>query len=423
MNYNIKNIGRCLTACFLLSCAYANTPALNLYTVKTEPVTQTLYYDGDISPIKNVPVISTTQGVIDKMLFSYGQIVSKKQLLLHIQSSKVMSDLRDAKAAYLTALQSYNKKKNWESSDTYINAQDALTKAQRAMTQAKTTYEENQKLYQLEIISHDELSQSESAYQDSQMSYQQSQRSLKDLLIQSKGDDLAIAHLQFINAKQKYTSLRDQVKRNSIYAPAAGITLQPESGADGDSNNSVNKTGAAGKLQVGSSINYQQVLLNIGDMSGLKIDFVVPEININQIKVGQKALITGAGFTGMTLNGTVTEVGAQAKTSDGGGTLPSFPVEIKVPTLTETQQKLIRSGMDAQIAITVYEDANTLAIPVNAVSQNAKKQPIVQVYDANTKTTTPTLITTGKLTATSVQVLTGLKAGDQIVLPSATHEN
>ncbi len=403
----------------------SSTPALNLYTITTQPIVQTLYYDGSISPIKNVPVISPTQGVIDKMAFSYGQIVTKKQLLFHVQSAKAMSDLRDAKAAYLTALDSYNKKKNWQGSDTYINAQDAMSKAQRAMNQAQSTYEENQNLYKLEIVSHDDLVQSENAYQDSQTNYQQSQRSLADLLSQSKGDDLTIANLQLTNAKEKYVSLRNQIKRNTIFAPAAGIVLQPDTGGATGGDNSGSggdgKSGSAGKLQTGSTINYQQVLLNIGDMSGLKIDFTVPEINVNQIKVGQKTVITGAGFPGITLNGNVTEVGAQANSGgSGGGSLPSFPVEVKVPSITPEQQKLIRSGMDAQVAITVYQESNTLTAPVAAVTQNKQNQSIVQRYDAKTKTTTPTVVTTGKVTVNSVQILTGLTAGQQIVLPPAS---
>lgn len=405
---------------FLLSQSiqtFADIPP-NLYTVTTQTLTQTLYYSGTISPITNHPVISPTAGVIDQKFFIYGQMVKKNQPLLHIQSTKIQNDMRDAKVAYLKSLDDYNQKLNWKNSDEVINTQNALLRAQRDLAQNKNTWAENQKLYQLGIISHDALLQSQNSYLDSQVSLDQAQRAYSAALSKGLGDNLTMSQLALSNSKDKYDSLEAQVNAHSINAPADGIILEPTPTQSGGSDDNAQKS-TSGKVDVGSSVQYQQVLMNIGDMSGLQINFNIPEININQINPGQAVTVTGSGFPGITLQGEISEVSAQALNSSGGGSLPTFPAVALVKQLTPTQKKLIRSGMDAQLAIQVYQSSNQIMIPVNSVSQNKAGKNIVKIVDPKTQAIKNQIITTGKITATSIQVLSGLNLGEQILCPSA----
>lgn len=388
--------------------------AANTYTVMPQPVTQTLYYSGTISPIKNVPVISPTQGVVNQVHFSYGQIVKKGSPLIHVQATKVLDQLRTARVAYLGALEKYNKVQHWKSSNDVINAENAKLRAKNQLDEAQNTYQQNQKLYKLQIISKQALQQSQLAFQNAQMSASQSSRAYQDVLQRGEGGQFTIAKLQYLNAKEKYDSLQQQVNHKTILAPATGIVLMPVSNSQSNDNN--NSHQLSGKVVVGTTIGYQQVLMNIGNLDGLRITFSVPQVNINSIKPGQKATITGSGFPGIMLHGAVAEVGAQAKNAGEG--LPSFPVIVDVPHITDTQRHLIRSGMNAQVALTVYKQEKQLTVPVNAVRQNKKGQSVVTVISKGKSH--DVVITTGKVMANSVQVLSGLHVGQVIQLPSAS---
>jgi len=388
--------------------------AANIYTVTPQPVTQTLYYSGTISPIKNVPVISPTQGVVNQVHFSYGQIVKKGTPLIHVQATKVLDQLRTARVAYLGALEKYNKVQHWKSSNDVINAENAKLRAKNQLDEAQNTYEQNQKLYKLQIISQQALQQSQLAFQNAKMSASQSNRAYQDVLQRGEGGQFTIAKLQYLNAKEKYDSLQQQVNHKTILAPATGIVLMPVSNSQNNNNN--NSHQLSGKVVVGTTISYQQVLMNIGNLDGLRITFSVPQVNINSIKPGQKATITGSGFPGIMLHGAVAEVGAQAKNAGEG--LPSFPVIVDVPHITDTERHLIRSGMNAQVALTVYKQEKQLTVPVSAVRQNKKGQSVVTVISKGKSH--DVVITTGKVMANSVQVLSGLQIGQVIQLPSAT---
>ncbi len=386
--------------------------APKLYTVSYGEATQTLYYSGSISPLKNVPVISPSAGVVDQVYFAYGSVVKKGQKLLHINSKKLSNDLRNAKVSYLQAMDNYRKYQDWRQSDSVINAQDSLLRAKRSLTTAETTYQENQHLYKMGIIAKDTLEQSKNAVSDSKMNYQQQQRALQQTLEKGKGDSFLSVQLQMENAKEKYQSLQRQVDQKTVNAPATGIVLVPENtSSSGDDKSN-------GKVIAGSTISYQQVLMDIGDMSGLKIDFFVPEININQIKKGDVAVITGSAFPKVTLHGVVTEVAAQASGGGEGGGLPTFPVEVVVKKVTPDQAKWIRSGMDAQIAITVYRHNKALTVPVNAVSHDQSGKNVVHVYNTKTQTSKAVVVRVGKVLVDKAEILSGLTIGEKVVLPS-----
>lgn len=402
-----------LTLSLICSTALANQK-LNLYTVGSKTVVKKLYYSGSISPIRNVPVISPTQGVVDKKNFIYGQAVKQGEHLLVVHSEKVENNLRDARVSYLKALEDYNKKIKWKDSTDVLNAEDSLNRAKRALTQAKNNYQQNKKLYHLGIISKDTLTQSLNTYQDSQSSYAQSKRALKAANDRGTGVNLTVSKLTLTNAKEKYESLKKQVEAHNINAPATGIILQPSENSDSSNNKKTN-----GKIQEGNTVTYQQVIMNIGDMSGLRISFSVPEVNINQIHKGEVAYITGAGFPGIKLSGKVEDVAAQAK-SEGGGTVPAFPAVVVVPTLKPSQKKWIRAGMDAQIEIEVNKQTGQLTVPVTAIYKNEKGEPYVKLYDPGTQKVTNKVISFGTVNQDAVQITSGLKSGDQVILPSKT---
>jgi multidrug efflux pump subunit AcrA (membrane-fusion protein) len=247
------------------------------------------------------------------------------------------------------------------------------------------------------------------------------------VLKRGTGDHFTVVELQLNNAEEKYDSLKKQVRQRNIYAPAAGIVLAPSydntsggNSSSGSSSSSSSSTGGttSGKLAVGQTLQYQEVLMNIGNLQGLKLDFQVPEVNINAIKAGEKAIVTGSAFPGIILTGKVQSVGAQA--ASGGGSLPTFPVNVIVPKISKAGRHLIRSGMDAKIAITIYKKSKKLAVPVQAVHQKTKDKKVTQyvvVYNPKTEKTKEQTVTTGKLTVKYVEILSGLKKGELVVVP------
>ena len=198
-----------------------------------------------------------------------------------------------------------------------------------------------------------------------------------------------------------------KVKRDNIVykANANGVVLFPQKGS----------AGSRGKqLIVGNEVKPGEVLLTIGDLSGLKLHISVDEINISKVKPGEKVTVTGEAFPGVSLQGHVSRVGYEAVSQGGfGGGSATFPVTVLVPKLTKAQQKLIHVGMTAKVAIPI-KDPRALVVPMSAVT-NKGGQDFVELVAKPKNRKVP--VTVGHTTPNGeVVIKQGLRPGDKVVV-------
>jgi HlyD family secretion protein len=193
-------------------------------------------------------------------------------------------------------------------------------------------------------------------------------------------------------------------------------------------------------------------LMTLADMSVITAEVKVDETDIVNVSLNQPADVTVDAMPGRVFKGHVTEVGDQALLRTTGvatsqsttGTEEAKDFKVVV-TLDQTTDEL-RPGLSATAKITTAHKPNALTIPIQALVQrdpviekalaeNAgkasvvsastsssparKPQPVQGVYVLQTdhKKTRANFvpITTGVTGATDIEVLSGLKDGDEIV--------
>jgi hypothetical protein len=186
-----------------------------------------------------------------------------------------------------------------------------------------------------------------------------------------------------------------------LKAPNDGVMLYPPKSGDDK----------ATRITVGSSIKSGQVLALVGNLNGISIEIDVPEIDIDKIRPGMLATVSGVAFGKHQLKGTLVAVNAQASNTSNGG-LPSFTAVVEVKTLTAEQQPWIKVGMSAAIELNV-DSNNQLLVPIAAVKRE-KGNSIVTLQLAQ-GSLEKRIITTGAAQADSVVIETGLKSGDVAV--------
>ena len=179
----------------------------------------------------------------------------------------------------------------------------------------------------------------------------------------------------------------------SIYAPAAGIALFPET-TDNDK-----KT-----LQNSMIVKKDQALLSIGDLSSFSVVINVNELHINLLKVKQSATITSSAFPHYTLHGMITNLDYQAKQGDNG--IPVFTARITVPNITDEQRSTIHVGMSARIAINI-ESPKQIYIPLDAVIEKNGRTYVQLMNKEGSLTLHP--VTPGITTENTVVIMHGIK--------------
>jgi HlyD family secretion protein len=152
-----------------------------------------------------------------------------------------------------------------------------------------------------------------------------------------------------------------------------------------------------------------RTLCVIYDLSSLTLTLNVDELDIGEVSVGQKAVVTAEAAAGKSYEGVVTKLGINGTTTGG---VTTYPVSIRID---KTEGLL--PGMNVDVSIVVKESKNALAIPADAVEHNGRV--LIKSADGATGAGAPqgydyVQIETGAADDDYVEVLAGLKEGDTV---------
>jgi HlyD family secretion protein len=378
MNHYLKLISALLLAVGLYGCTNEKktTSASHTYLVTTKPLHKVLHFTGSIQPLHESSIVSPMEAVVETMNFHYGQMVKKGDPVLTLNSTELQKQYNDTLTDYLKAKDSYSI--------------------------AKAKFVGTQDLWNAGLLSKNNYLSEKSGVDTARVTLMQATRKLTEIL--EKMDEHNAPNLSslsladFDKVRKILTSNHDLIR---LKAPGDGVMLYPPKSGD-------DKTT---RITVGSSVKAGQVIALVGDLTGISVEIDVAEIDIDKIRPGMKATITGVAFGKQQLKGQLVAVNAQASNAGNGG-LPSFTAVVEVNPLTAEQQLWIKVGMSAAIELNVHTE-NQILIPIAAVTRE-KGNSIVKIKSAKGSIVSR-IITTGPVQGDSVVVETGLKVGDVVV--------
>jgi len=375
----ILNLGLivCLSVGLYACNKSTNTPKHQAehYTVHTTTMKKTLNFTGTIQPLRENTVTSPMNAVVESMHYHYGQLVQQDETIFTLNSADLQREYNDTLTEYLKAKDGYD------------------------ITLSKFTGTEE--LWKAGLLSKNNYLSEQSALNTARIALMQATRKLSELLEKiddGQHDDLSsLSFAEFDKVRLALTS-----KHNLIHlkAPRTGVLLYPPKSSDGHFD----------RLGVGTSIKAGQVLALIGDLSGIRVEIDVPEVDIADVKVGMPATIHGLAFGKQVLEGKLVAINAEASTGSNSA-LPSFTAIVEVHALSAEQQTWIKVGMSAAIELTLHR-SNKLLIPIEAVKQETGHS-VVYTLAANGAINKRT-ITTGPVNGDRVVIESGLNAGDVV---------
>ena len=356
-----------------------------IITVKMQTPTQALYYNGVLAPLAMQSVLSPVEGRVAKINFSYGQFVKKGKLLLAIDSMSLTQDYRKSISNYL------------QKKSAYANSLEE--------------FRGSNALYKAGVISRQEFINSQTQYRTNQLNYYQSRYGMEKILSKVDINSKDIEHLTINDASKINQLLQRQLKHIVVHSSADGIVLFPM-----DNGNSSEESDSK-QLELGSLVKQGQLLLTIGNLTGLSTQIHVNEVNIDQIHVGMSATIKISAFPKLVLKGYVAEVSSQAKSSSQNSGSAEFPISIKIPKITPAQRKKIRVGMTAKVTIVMHQQP-TILLPIRAVYEKDGQSVVTIVNKFGRRKVTPVVV--DFTMAKQVSVVKGLEAGDRVVVPQSS---
>ena len=369
--------------------------SVETYLVKATKIVETVSATGKIQPEIEVKIASMVSGEIIALPIKEGQVVKKGDLLVKINPDLYTSGLNRS-VANLAA------------------AKSGLAQAEAQFKEAKANYDRNKTLFEKGIISKSDWDKTVASFEVTKATKQS-------------------AYFNVQSASATVNEARDNLGRTIIYAPADGTisVLNVE----------------LGERVLGTQQMAGTEILRVANLNNMEVEVDVNENDIVKIKVGDEAKVEVDAYLKKQFKGIVTSISNSASTALTADQVTNFKVKIRI--LKESYQDLLegkpatyspfRPGMTATVDIVTKTKTNVLAVPISSVvvksDTTAVKESKVDVAEPTEKEPIPKIdkklecvfvkvgdkakiriIKTGIQDDTNIEVISGLKKGDEVII-------
>jgi HlyD family secretion protein len=371
-------------------------------------ITETVSASGKIYPETEVKIAPEVSGEIIALQVQEGDSVRKGQLLVRINPAIYNSMVNQAQASVS------------QSRASSMNAAELVGQAKSQFDLAQATFQRNKKLYQNKVISAMEFEQAQAQYESAKAQYEASKAA-------SMGGRYSVQ-----GAQAGLSQARENLRKTTIFAPTSGIISQLNV--------------KLGERVVGTAQMAGTDMLTIADMSRLEVRVDVSETDIAKVHVGDTAVVEADAYRNRKFRGVVSRIdvssgsGGPAEQAMSSDQVTNYTVRIYIlpesyadlETSLPKGKFVFKPGMSASVDIQTRRERDVLAVPVNAVTTRdwpdslkklRKENPdasdirqVVFVYDAKSKQVSLRDVKTGIQDNQYIQITSGLKGGEQVVV-------
>jgi HlyD family secretion protein len=410
--------------------------------VVRQDLTSLVTASGEIKPKNYINIGANAVGILTQILVKEGEHVRKGQLVARIENIQPEAQVASQKAAVNAAEADSNASEaSLKVADENLHtAQAIIDHAQADLEHAKLDYERSQQLYKDQLLSKQDFETKKAAYDGDVAALLEQQTRLAQANSQREqtAAQLASAQRRVAQANAVLTQYSDMLHKYDSFAPIDGVVTnlpvrEGETVVPGVTN------------LAGSNI------MTIADMSLITAEVKVDETDIVSVALNQKADITIDAIPNKTFKGHVIEIGDTAILRSTGLAASQSAVssqeakDFKVVVAMDDPPDEIRPGLSCTAKVTTATRQKALTIPIQALTirqkgdlevkpktgsaaitavkltpaeEKARKEEVQGVFVIAGGKAEFRNVETGITGATDIEVLSGLKEGDEIVTGS-----
>ncbi len=387
-------------------------------------------YSGSLQPEDQLNLVPGAAGRIEEVMVAEGDVVKAGDVIAKIEDDTYQVQIKQAEAAVTTAKLNLAKMKLGSRpeeiaasqaavelakaalNDVAVVSDDERTTAAAALANTEAALKRAQADYDKIAWAGDVGSTSQAAALQSATIAYESALAGYNLGTNPSDAQLAPLMLQLAQAKLNL-ALRIEPFRQVDFDQAEAGIAQAEAALE-LANLQLDETivtapfdGVIDNLNIieGSMVNQQTPLVTIIS-NNLEVQVDIQESRISQIEPGQASSLQVTAYPGQDFPGVVTNISTSADPDTR-----TFAVKVTPAKGSE----LLRSGMFADTSILAQENQNTTLVPREAIIQGDDGQPSVfAINDNNVAEHRP--VTTGLFDETNIEILSGLKPDDVVVI-------
>ncbi|MEU1287874.1 biotin/lipoyl-binding protein [Kitasatospora sp. NPDC005856] len=240
----------------------------------------------------------------------------------------------------------------------------------------------------------------------------------------TKVDDAAVAQAQqqVATAQTNLANARAALSGTTLTASVDG-TVASVSGKAGDTVGAT-ASGSSSTKSTGSgasSTSAPSGFIVLTNPTGMQVTANFSELDSLKLKKGEAATVTLNAQSDTKLNATVLSVSSLPTGSGSGGAAGSAAVQYAATLQITGDTSALRTGLSATVQVITGEADNALSLPTSALSGTGTSRTATLVRpDGATERVTVGIGVEGDST---VQVVSGLKEGDKVELPTTSGGN
>ncbi|HXJ88267.1 MAG TPA: efflux RND transporter periplasmic adaptor subunit [Candidatus Binatia bacterium] len=407
-----------------------NVATVQTGKVQRQDLSTIVSASGEIKPKTYVNIGANAFGKITHLYVKEGDRVKKGQLLAQLENVQPEADVNANQASLQAA-------------ETDALAADAAVKtAQADQLRAQADYDRNkqdweraQNLFKDGLISRSDFDMRKNAWSTADAGLTQAQARLAQAKAQK---DSAERHI--VQAKATLIRYSDALSKTTYPAPFDGVVT--------------NLPVRAGETVVIGIQNAQgSTLMTVADMSVITAEVKVDETDIVNVRLGQPAEVAIDAIPKKIFHGTVSEIGNNAVVRSSGVSTSQQNIaseeakDFKVVVTLSDPPPDLRPGLSTTAKITTATRSNVISVPIQALTMRTKEQmdqqnnqpgsvhaaaPAAKEVASKSKTDDAMQgvfvirnkkaifvpVTTGITGRTDIEVLDGLKEGDEVITGS-----
>ncbi len=381
----------------------------------TRTIIESVNASGKVYPEVEVKISPDISGEITELTVEEGDSVVKGQVLARIYAD-IYALQRDEASSRVA-----------QTSASVKNSQESIEGLRANLEQADLTYGRNKKLYEDKVISKAELEQFETAARTARANLRAAEQNLLSLRATVQGSQVGLSRAN------------KDLGRTTLTAPMSGVI----------SSLKVKK----GERVAGNSFNIGTEMMTVADMSVIEVRVDVGENDIVKIHIGDSADVEVDAYSKRKFKGVVTKIASSTKSGSAlasANDVTNYEVRIRLDKSSYEdllgQRFPFRPGMNASADIKTRRVENVLAVPIAAVTarlkggdetlaDKKKEQTEAKGMDQNAEedmngmdleevvfvvqpdgTVKKVVVTTGVQDINYIQVLSGLKGNEEVVV-------
>jgi HlyD family secretion protein len=395
---------------------------------------------GEIKPKNYINIGANAMGDLTEILVKEGDHVGKGQLLAKIEDVQPAADVEAQKATLSSAeADSAAAEAGLKSADQNIVTMQASLEHDKAdLARMKADFDRSQELFNEKLLARQDYDLKRYTYEAQRALIQQSEARIAQARAQREqtAAQLAATQKRIAVARANLVRFTDVLHKHDAYAPLDGVVT--------------NLPVRVGESVVPGIQNSQgSIIMTIADMSLITAEVKVDETDIVNMKLGQSADITIDAIPNKVFKGRVTEIGNTAILRSTGVAASQSAIssqeakDFKVVIAMENPPDEVRPGLSCTAKVTTATRQNILSIPIQALTvrqrgdldapkpisrteaeaatrldpalEKARKEELQGVFVVAGGKAEFRKLETGITGATDIEVLSGLREGDQII--------